>query len=752
MASTKREDTGSSSRETGTTETSINPCQVSSNTVKTPDNQPQPEPAESMSSRSISKSLQQASIHDKEKESPPTGADDILEWFADMIVRYKFLGRKSHIGYTNVKQAVDARLYHLGWSTQKHLFTGSRFEGMPLEVCGDWDWMVIKRHYPVVQQELPPSPTEFPHPGFLIAQPNTQQPAFLRLKATHENQLDDVIKSITDSDGFLLTSGFVAANLVQGDEIHGPASTGVVSRVQPSLGERDSVPCLFSPSWPPCSLDYFSRQRASWPCDQVLCDIRRSGCHLVGVGHPTTVDRDKEWRWSFSIAERKLINDMHLIFAACMFALKAVKKEIWHPDLTENPSPPTAFCSYFVKTACLWVSECDEARGLLLFMPACRVVLDWLIAGYQNRYLPHYFIPKQNLIGHLQPDLCRQVTRSLIEVKDNLWRLALSNMILDGPMSVALKLLCEKLSVSPEVNFTELISVLPVHKLAKEGLSSTIRLLRPGQIIHKVTTRRSVWVPSSFKSLWRQISVQIKMKTPLRDVMTIPENTLLPIMDELQGLISPEYVDFYRKMMYRCMAELYSALIVYCYDSNTPVSDIRHYVDKPVQYYKMSKNIVYVDGFSDRDIAANVHLAKHYYLSGNWEELDSILPVLESLLQEAVGSVEILLCMPKIFVHPHNPLCRALWRGDQLLFREVIQQWHEEFLLLCPMAFGLYILARSSIRNKEPVGIARALVGMEWCLKSTAEAAERESTSLLIKLVNMSAQKDGERLNTICDA
>ena len=105
------------------------------------------------------------------------------------------------------------------------------------------------------------------------------------------------------------------------------------------------------------------------------------------------------------MAEKELIQDMCDPMKDGMNVVKAFKKKHWtKPKLDEA----SAFTSYVIKTACLWVYELSPlTKNPLVY---CREVLDWLVTNYDRNIVPHYFIPSQNLIGHLTPEQCSDVS------------------------------------------------------------------------------------------------------------------------------------------------------------------------------------------------------------------------------------------------------------------------------------------------------------------------------------------------------
>ena len=200
------------------------------------------------------------------------------------------------------------------------------------------------------------------------------------------------------------------------DEIHGPVVTwNIYSNIDHGIG--DQVSCLHSLQWPPCASVFITRPRHhGWPSQSLIDKTRQAGCHVVPVGNPQSEYKDLEWRWSFSVAEKELIHDMNETIFTCYYLLKAIKKKHWTED---DPEQPTTFCSYFIKTACLWVGESNQQDGINV-VKLCTKVIDWLMSCYHINRLPHYFVPDQLLIGHLSGDMRKEVIDWLESIKAGL--------------------------------------------------------------------------------------------------------------------------------------------------------------------------------------------------------------------------------------------------------------------------------------------------------------------------------------------
>ena len=92
---------------------------------------------------------------------------------------------------------------------------------------------------------------------------------------------------------------------------HGPAVT--VSMVDSgemystfSTAEIDLVACLHCPQWPQEAQEWATRNRRhGWPSSEMIDEITSAGFHIVPVPHHKSTNKDTEFRFSFSNAEKK---------------------------------------------------------------------------------------------------------------------------------------------------------------------------------------------------------------------------------------------------------------------------------------------------------------------------------------------------------------------------------------------------------------------------------------------------------------
>ncbi|XP_071963945.1 cyclic GMP-AMP synthase-like receptor 2 [Antedon mediterranea] len=332
-----------------------------------------------------------------------------MERLAGSIIEFIAVGRSLRIIEANVGQQTFNCLSKVCLPNE-NIMSGSMFEGMPDNLCGDVDQMMTKPIFPVVR--WPSQAVVNIHEcGYVMAEPNPSNPAYLKLKVVDKDILHEDVR-ITVDNGYMKSTDFIDAlhhDLKKGGirvyKTEGPSNVSAAPIDSILKTTRDVVVCLKCQSWPPITDDFFTRERLNkWPSQDLLNTISDLDCFVVPIGHPGTDSKDNEWRLSFSVAEKKLIHEMCEPYFNCMIALKALKNKHFVPS---DPDKPTSFCSYFIKTACLWMCETFPNNDYSL-MDLIRKILDWLIDCYQQKKLPHYFIPRQNLIGHHSRELCEE--------------------------------------------------------------------------------------------------------------------------------------------------------------------------------------------------------------------------------------------------------------------------------------------------------------------------------------------------------
>ena len=179
---------------------------------------------------------------------------------------------------------------------------------------------------------------------------------------------------------------------------------------------RDFVYGLKCSFWPSQGEEWAHRKREHcWPSTAMVSTILGQGCHIVPVGSHSSVLRDFEWRFSFSIAELMLARSLSEKQKLAYSVLKAlIKNEMKLRGLD-------VFSSYHLKTSLFWFLEEKgiEFWGRNSLAKNIFNLLDFLIAFYARDCLPNYFISKNNMIDHRSSKEIMATCHALRDIRDN---------------------------------------------------------------------------------------------------------------------------------------------------------------------------------------------------------------------------------------------------------------------------------------------------------------------------------------------
>ena len=187
---------------------------------------------------------------------------------------------------------------------------------------------------------------------------------------------------------------------------HGPAATIKATRSNDALDVVSAVRCH---TWPDCAFEWLVRERHyNWPSREQIDKCKTLGCFFVKVGHPDSIEKQLQWRLSFSLQERLLVTDFNSVQLKCYILLKMIKKERIHKYLGEK-----SLTSYHFKTCMLYMIENTPAEfwteeNLLLCLQHC---LHQMLVWVETGVCPNYFIPEENMFEgrvsrHMQIRIC----------------------------------------------------------------------------------------------------------------------------------------------------------------------------------------------------------------------------------------------------------------------------------------------------------------------------------------------------------
>ena len=185
---------------------------------------------------------------------------------------------------------------------------------------------------------------------------------------------------------------FQFTKLVHGDEPVSYEAKNFLNKAVPGVDIVWSLECR---SWPSQGRAWAKRDRL-WPSQEIIDDIVLSGCHLVPVASKQSCLPQLEWRMSFSKAEKKLAK----LLTELQRKVYLITKALHYTHLKAFG----VLSTYLLKTALFWHCEREylEVWQQREIGSCFLSYVELLISYLEKRNWPHYFIPENNLIGHLE--------------------------------------------------------------------------------------------------------------------------------------------------------------------------------------------------------------------------------------------------------------------------------------------------------------------------------------------------------------
>ena len=196
---------------------------------------------------------------------------------------------------------------------------------------------------------------------------------------------------------------------------HGPATA--LSFPVSIMEQVDVVPYFSCSSWPPIAESWITRKRHSyWPSKETIQDIVSKGCRIVHKPHELSKEKETEFRFSFSEAERILFGSLTRDQRKCFIAFKAlIKYGIYKIEYRTREDINVS--TYCLKTIFLWTCETipvEHWHNTNGWSKCLLYMIDQLYACLEMGKLPGYFIPESNLL-----DIMKQ-SRPLLDEIENM--------------------------------------------------------------------------------------------------------------------------------------------------------------------------------------------------------------------------------------------------------------------------------------------------------------------------------------------
>ena len=176
----------------------------------------------------------------------------------------------------------------------------------------------------------------------------------------------------------------------------------------------DNVSCFHCAFWPKIASEWETRER-QWPSPGQIQMILDAGCFVVAKPFiQESRESFLDWRWSFSSAEISLANFRTASMKFCYFIFKS----IFYRFLKEETEDGKCLPSYVAKTCMLYASEELGAQWFEDNSIAHCIIflLRNLRQSLTSSFVPHYFIPKLNLLTSMPQNVVDRAISRLTDI------------------------------------------------------------------------------------------------------------------------------------------------------------------------------------------------------------------------------------------------------------------------------------------------------------------------------------------------
>ncbi|VDI30051.1 Hypothetical predicted protein [Mytilus galloprovincialis] len=267
-----------------------------------------------------------------------------------------------------------------------NITSGSFGEG--LEMRGsDFDMMHVDKSIDVYDKKPPFKPNI----TYLSMDTDDIKPCYSLLRLEHIGDQYDHFQICDELNGeYYLSSTLYKHSFLSSylSKIHGPCVTN-------ETGLLDHAFSLHCKNWIAPAFHWITRSSNAWPSHNVKQSIVDHGVLFVPIGVKGSSKEHLEWRISFSVGEKFLINTFTHTQLLCYALMKILIKDV----LSTYSECKDLLCSYFLKTIIFWISEelplsVWKRENLIPSFMRC---LNRLIYSVEYSVCLHYFIPENNM-------------------------------------------------------------------------------------------------------------------------------------------------------------------------------------------------------------------------------------------------------------------------------------------------------------------------------------------------------------------
>ncbi|XP_063409072.1 uncharacterized protein LOC134692546 [Mytilus trossulus] len=225
--------------------------------------------------------------------------------------------------------------------------SGSIGEGLDMR-GSDFDIMFVTKFVEVIENVQPDFDIRRP---YLSMDTDDVKPCYTLLRLDYSRDSFRLFQLCEEHYGkryfsSALCKGNMLLLLKEGNQIHGPC-------ISDRNGVFDHAFSLHGKTWISSAVNWITRSGSSWPSHNVIQSIIKHGVLFVPIGVHGSPKEDLEWRVSFSVAEKLLINTFTHTQLMCYALLKIILKDV----ISNDSECKDLLCSYFLKTIMFWISE-----------------------------------------------------------------------------------------------------------------------------------------------------------------------------------------------------------------------------------------------------------------------------------------------------------------------------------------------------------------------------------------------------------
>ncbi|XP_052722324.1 uncharacterized protein LOC128193107 [Crassostrea angulata] len=306
----------------------------------------------------------------------------------------ELVGTSKQVAIRRETQDIIGMIHTLVCDGVIKMTSGSYKEGFRLK-GSDKDTMFLPNNHRVIMDMSQSEYYNTANTTLILSDISDSPPGFTLLQLLTPSRVREVQSAcvIMNDKVFISSSTFIqlaCSVRVPFFTVHGPCGSGSMEGT-----EYDHAVCFVCDFWPPSASSWMDRCH-SWPGQEVVNDIVRSGCHFVAIGHPSGPHEHEEWRISFSRAEYKLVYSMNHSQFLTYGLLKLFLKEVINQQTKETNR---LLCSYHIKTSVFWALQqntlphlCPQ-NFLAGFWVCFKLLLKWVYEGI----CPNFFIPQNNM-------------------------------------------------------------------------------------------------------------------------------------------------------------------------------------------------------------------------------------------------------------------------------------------------------------------------------------------------------------------